>query len=144
MGSFAGSNHSGHELGHLGLDDFMARRPGWERAISEGGATWIHFGANIGAADGKLSLQSGSDDLRQLTEAELAGAGQAPGVVAPKTLVPSGETRDIHRAGGRYVTLVGSNPLFHLPQDRWPQAVDSDVVTRVAAAAAALVVKLTR
>ena len=53
------------------------------------GATWIHFGANIGAADGDLSLQSGSDDLRQLTKAELAGAGQAPGVVAPKTLVPS-------------------------------------------------------
>jgi hypothetical protein len=136
--------NSGHELGHLGLDDFIARRPGWERPISEGGATWIHFGANIGAADGELSLQSASDDLRQLTEAELARAGQAPGVVAPKTLVPSGETRDIHRADGRYVTLVGSNPRFHLPQDRWPHAVDTDVVTRVAAAAAALVVKLTR
>jgi len=40
--------------------------------------------------------------------------------------------------------LVGSNLLFHLPQDRWPYAVDADVVTRVAAAAAALVVKLTR
>src|SRR3954454_16762191 len=39
--------NSGHELGHLGLDDFMARRPGWERPINEGGATWIHFGANI-------------------------------------------------------------------------------------------------
>jgi hypothetical protein len=23
--------NSGHELGHLGLDDFMARRSGWER-----------------------------------------------------------------------------------------------------------------
>jgi hypothetical protein len=136
--------NSGHELGHLGLDDFMARRPGWERPISEEGATWIHFGANIGAANGALSLQSASDDLRQLTETELSRAGRAPSVVAPKTLVPSGETRDIHRAGGRYVTLVGSNPLFHLPQDRWPHAVDTDVVTRVAAAAAALVVKLTR
>jgi hypothetical protein len=136
--------NSGHELGHLGLDDFMARRPGWERPISEGGATWIHFGANIGAANGELSLQAASDDLRQLTEAELVRAGQAPDVVAPKTLVPSGETRDIHRAGGRYVTLVGSNPLFHLPQDRWPHAVDTDAVTSVAAAAAALVVKLTR
>jgi hypothetical protein len=136
--------NSGHELGHLGLDDFMARRPGWERPISEGGATWIHFGANIGAANGELSLQSASDDLRQLTEAELVRAGQAPDVVAPKTLVPSGETRDIHRAGGRYVTLVGSNPLFHLPQDRWPHAVDTDAVTRIAEAAAALVVKLTR
>jgi hypothetical protein len=136
--------NSGHELGHLGLDDFIARRPGWERPISEGGATWIHFGANIGAADGELSLQSASDDLRQLTAAELVRAGRAPDVVAPKTLVPSGETRDIHGAGGRYVTLVGTNPLFHLPQDRWPHAVDIEAVTRVAAAAASLVVKLTR
>jgi hypothetical protein len=136
--------NSGHELGHLGLDDFMARRPGWERPISEGGATWIHFGANIGAAGGELSLQSASDGLRRLTETELARGGRAPEIVAPKTLVPSGETRDIHRAGGRYVTLVGSNPWFHLPQDRWPHAVDADAVTPIAAAAAALVVKLTR
>ena len=62
----------------------------------------------------------------------------------PKTLVPSGETRDIHRAGGRYLTLVGSNPLFHLPEDRWPHAVDTDAVSGIAASAAALVVKLTR
>ena len=136
--------NSGHELGHLGLDHFMTRRPGWERPISEGGATWIHFGANIGAAGGELSLLSASADLRQLTAAELARAGRAPDVTASTTLVPSGETRDIHRAGGRYFTLVGSNPLFHLPQDRWPHAVDPDVVTRVAAAAAALVLKLTR
>jgi hypothetical protein len=136
--------NSGHELGHLGLDDFIARRSGWERPFTEGGATWIHFGANIGASDGVLSLQSASNDLRLLTEAELTRVGQAPDVVAPKTLVPSGETRDIHRAGGRYVTLVGSSPLFHLQQDRWPHAVDAGAVTRIAAAAAALVVKLTR
>jgi hypothetical protein len=136
--------NSGHELGHLGLEDFMARRPGWECPISEGGASWIHFGANIGAAGGELSLQSASDELRLLTEAELVRAGRAPDVVAPKTLVPTGETRDIHGASGRYVTLVGSNPLFHLPQDRWPHAVDTDAVTSMAAAAAALVVRLTR
>ena len=136
--------NSGHELGHLGLDDFIARRPGWEWPISAGGANWVHFGANLGAADGALCLQSASADLRQLTEFALGGVGQTPNVVAPKTLVPSGETRDIHRAGGRYVTLVGSNSWFHLPQDRWPHAVDIDAVTRVATAAAALVVKLTR
>ena len=136
--------NSGHEIGHLGLDDFMARRPRWERPIAGGGATWVHFGANIGAAGGDLSVQSASDDLRQLTATELARAGHAPIVAAPKTLVPSGETRDIHRAGGRYVTLVGSNRFFHLPQDRLPHAVDAVAVTRVAAAAAGLVVELTR
>ena len=64
--------------------------------------------------------------------------------MAPKTLVPSGETRDIHRAGGRYLTLVGTNPLFHLPQDRWPDAVDLDAVTGIAAAGARLVLAMTR
>jgi hypothetical protein len=48
------------------------------------------------------------------------------------------------RAGGHYVTLVGSNPLFHLPQDRWPDAVDPDAVARVAAAVSRLVLELTR
>jgi hypothetical protein len=89
-------------------------------------------------------VQSASDELRELAEIELGRTGQTPNLVAPNTLVPSGETRDIHRAGGRYLTLVGSNPLFHLPQDRWPHAVDTDAVTKIAAAAAALVVKLTR
>jgi hypothetical protein len=135
---------SGHELGHLGLDDFMARRPGWDRPAAEGGASWVHYGANIGAAGGQLSLVSPEDDLRELAITELAQAGQPPDTVAPKTLVPSGETRDIHRAGGRYVTLVGSNPFFHLPQDRWPHSVDAVAVARIAAAMARLSLRLTR
>src|SRR5712691_1175736 len=129
--------NSGHELGHLGLDDFLARRPGWE-----GPASWVHWGANLGAAGGTLALVSPDDDLRELAAAELTRAGQ-PHTAAPKTLVPSGETRDIHRKGGRYLTLVGNNPLFHLPQDRWPEAVDLDAVTRIGAAAR-IVVSLAR
>jgi hypothetical protein len=136
--------NSGHELGHLGLAEFMTRRPGWERPVAAGGAVWVHYGANIGAVGGELSIQSASDDLRALAAAELVRAGLQPDQMAPKTLVPKGETRDIHRAGGRYVTLVGSNPLFHLPQDRWPHAVDAGAVARVAAAASRLVVALTR
>ena len=136
--------NSGHELGHLGLDDFMARRPGWERPAADGGAVWVHYGANIGAVGGEFSIQSTSDDLRALVATELARAGQEPDHIAPKTLVPTGETRDIHRAGGCYLTLVGSNLLFHLPQDRWPHAVDASVVARVAAAASGLVLGLTR
>jgi hypothetical protein len=136
--------NSGHELGHLGLDEFMTRRPGWERPVAAGGAIWVHYGANIGAVGGELSIQSASDDLRALTAAELAHAGQQRYQMAPKTQVPNGETRDIHRAGGCYVTVVGSNPLFHLPQDRWPHAVDAGAVARIAVAASRLVVELTR
>ena len=50
-------------------------------------------------------MQSASDDLRQLAGIELGRAGQTPDAIAPKILVPRGETRDIHKASGRYVTL---------------------------------------
>src|SRR5206468_9738294 len=122
----------------------LARRRGWERPVAAGGALWVHYGANIGAVGGDLTILSTSEDLRALAAAELARAGQPADRIAPKTLVPGGETRDIHRAGGCYLTLVGSNPLFHLPQDRWPHAVDAAAVARIAAAAAALVLSLTR
>ena len=61
--------------------------------------------------------------------------------------MPTGETKDIHKAGGRYLTLVGppsTSPLFHLPQDRWPEAVDVPTVARVAAGMAEAIVALTR
>lgn len=136
--------NSGHELGHIGLDDFIARRPGWDGPAKQGGAIWLHWGANLGAAGGTLTVMSADDALRRLAATELASAGYAADEVAPATQVPSGETRDIHRAGGRCVALVGSNPLFHLPQDRWPHAVDVPAVARIAAAAARMVVALTR
>jgi hypothetical protein len=136
------SANTGHELGHTGLDDFVARRPGWEQR-----ATWIHYGANIGAAGSKLMLMSAHDDLRALAVQHLTTAGQKPDLLAEKTNVPTGETKDIHKAGGRYLTLVGppsTCPLFHLPQDRWPEAVDVPAVARVAAGMAEMVVALTR
>jgi hypothetical protein len=133
--------NTGHELGHLGLDDFLARRAGWDRA---GGAIWVHYGANIGAAGGALSVVSPDDAMRTGMRDALTVAGRAPETMAPKTLVPSGETRDIHRSGGRYVTLVGSNAWFHLPDDRYPHSVDMPAIARIAAGAAAMVVGLTR
>jgi hypothetical protein len=135
--------NSGHELGHLGLDDFIARRPGWDRSAEQGGALWVHYGANIGASGGTLSLVSPDAEWRERAASELARDGQ-PHALAPPEFVPSGETRDIHRAGGRYLTLVGTNPLFHLPQDRWPDAVDVAAISRTAAATARLVLALAR
>ena len=136
------SANTGHELGHTGLDDFVARRPGWETK-----ATWIHYGANIGATHSKLMIMSAHDDMRALAVKHLTAAGQKPDLLAEKTMVPTGETKDIHKAGGRYLTLVGppsTSPLFHLPQDRWPDAVDVPAVARIAEGMANAVVALTR
>ena len=128
--------NSGHELGHLGLDAFLERRPGWDQPE---GALWVHHGANIGATNGTLSIHSADGPMREALRGALLRAGQPEVTLAPVTQIPNGETRDIHRAGGRYVTLAGTNPLFHLPQDRWPRAVDVPAIERVAAAAAAMV-----
>jgi hypothetical protein len=133
--------NTGHELGHLGLDDFVARRPSWDQPD---GADWVHYGANLGAAGSVLSLVSNQPDLRALGLAALDEAGHPPDDIPWPAQPPSGETRDIHRAGGRYLTLVGSNRLFHLPQDRWPHAVDVPAVARIADAAARMVVALSR
>jgi hypothetical protein len=113
---------SGHELGHLGFDDFLARRPGW---------------------DSELSVLSTSEKLRARACDALSRAGQPPDLVPPSTTAPSGETRDIHLAGGTHLTVVGTNRWFHLPQDRWPDTVDLAAVTRIARAAADCVVALT-
>ena len=131
--------NSGHELGHIGLDAFMAARAGWETQ-----ARWVHFGANIGAANSKLAIMSGHADMAAPMAAALRQAGHPADQVAPTTSVPFGESRDIHRAGGRYVTLVGSNTLFHLPQDRLLHAVDLPAIARIAAGAAQMVLNLTR
>lgn len=122
---------TGHELGHVGLHDFMQRRPHLTTT-----ATWLHFGANLGARDSVLTLQSPQDDLRRLGCDALEAVGGPHPALSPPATVPNGESRDIHRAGGRYLTFVGSNALFHLPSDRYPDAVDIPAVGRIAAAAA--------
>ena len=133
---------SGHEIDHVGLDDFVARRPGWEKR-----ATWIHYGASLGATGSRLTIQSNQDDFRALVVQHLTAAGHPPHALAPKMQVPTGETRDIHLAGGRYLTVgapPASNALFHLPQDRWPDAVDVPAIARIAEGVAKTVVELTR
>ncbi len=131
--------NSGHELGHIGLDAFLESRANWITA-----ARWVHFGANIGAAEGKLSVMSGHAEMAGAMVEALTAAGQKPDQVAPTTSMPFGESRDIHRAGGRYVTLVGGSKLFHLAEDRWPHAVDVPAIARIAAGAARMVSDLSR
>ena len=102
----------------------------------------MHYGANIGAYRSWLALVSNTPELRVLGLGALTRAAHPPDDIPWPATAPSGETRDIHRAGGRYLTLVGSNRLFHLPQDRWPHAVDVAAIARIAAAAAQIAVAL--
>ena len=111
--------NSGHELGHAGLDAFMATRPGW---ISR--ATWLHWDANIGAAGGITSVVSGHDGLRHSMATALAAQGQAH-TLAPDGVMPHGESRDssswrsLHHAG-RHQSPIPSSARSPSARDRSP------------------------
>jgi hypothetical protein len=128
---------SGHELGHLGLDAYLAGHPGLVKR-----ATWIHLGANIGAAQGAARLQASDDAIEKLADGALSRAATVVRQRVPRGTRPSGEARNIHDAGGRYVSLLGSGPFFHNVADRWPVAVDVAAAGRFAEAFADLAVTL--
>jgi len=118
---------SGHELGHLGINAFIDRRPG----IVRRSVGWMHFGANIGAAQDPGNNAQASDEAfeSQLTAA-MGAAGLDIDRRSPRGTVPGGEAEAVHRGGGRYVSIIGRNALFHNPQDRGPDAVNVSVVAR--------------
>ena len=54
------------------------------------------------------------------------------GVRMPHDRVPGGEAEVVHRGGGRYVSVIGSNLLFHNPADRGSAVSDARVIARFA------------
>ncbi len=36
----------------------------------------------------------------------------------------------VHRGGGRYVSIIGRNALFHNSADRGPEAIDATAISR--------------
>jgi hypothetical protein len=151
---------SGHELGHLGIDAFISQAP----AIVKQSAGWIHLGANIGAAvyppaaapadadpslrhatpaaGGGNTIQASDDELEALLSRALAEERLGVSRRTPRGSVPGGEAEAVHRGGGRYLSVIGANALFHNPADRGAATVDVAAVARftraVAAAATAL------
>ncbi len=132
---------SGHELGHLGLDAFLATHAQEAARAS----AWVHLGASIGTArEPRLRLFTSDAEMERLARQHLAAAEATGAQVQASGTVPRGESRNIHERGGRYVSLAGRNALFHLPTDRWPEAVDVAEVVRYAQAFCAIAQALAR
>jgi hypothetical protein len=130
---------SAHELGHLGLDAFIARRPG----LVPQAKAWIHLGANIGAAQGPANVLQASDgEMEQLMAAAMTEVGLRIDRRHPRGVEPLGEARNIHRGGGRFISIIGKNDLFHSPEDRGPEVIDPDVIERFAKAFATVATSL--
>ncbi len=121
---------SGHELGQLGIEIYAQRRP----ELIKHSRAWIHFGANIGAAQQPgNTIQASDDEMENILAQGFAAAGVAIDRRVPRGTVPGGEAGVVHRGGGRYMSLIGSNALFHNPADRGPDAVDPNAIARFAA-----------
>lgn len=86
--------------------------------------------------------------MQQLLERGMAAHHLPVGVRMPHDRVPGGEAEVVHRGGGRYVSVIGSNLLFHNPEDRGSGVSDISAIARFAGAfdgiAAALSGKATR
>jgi hypothetical protein len=121
---------SGHELGFMGIDAYLDRRPDLIKRAYQ----WVHFGANIGAP-GQANLIHASDDVAERwAVAAMEKEGLTVGATAARDSVPRGEAGMLHRGGGRYVALVCGTDVFHHPADRWPDAVDVSALARYARA----------
>ena len=115
---------SAHELGLLGLDDFLERRP----AVVQESHVWLHFGADIGME----TRFAGTDhELQSQTITVLDATGVKPATPAHVGDTVGAESQVVARAGGRVAAIVGHSPLFHLEADRWPEAIDPEAISKV-------------
>ncbi len=129
---------SGHELGHLGLEHYLATDP------VEGARAWIHLGANFGAVGSQTRIQAADADLLDLARTSMKAAGLPPPTVTPLGQRPVGEARNVHDLGEPYVSFLGTNAWFHHPDDRWPATTDLDKIRRMAEAILAIARRMDR
>ena len=128
---------SGHELGHLGLHDYLHRHP----ALAREALAWIHFGANIGTSTGDIGMTPSDDRLRDAALGALQPHGFGT-IRQSRAAQVFGEAGTISEKGGRFVSFIGANEWFHNPRDLWPEAVDLPAIARFARATADLTVSL--
>lgn len=123
----------GHELGHLGIKHAMRAQPMTAGMV-------LHLGASLGCAgDARLNVRAHEPGVAQRMARHLVAAGYAADalIVAPPGRV-NGEAHDIAAAGLPFVSLIGTNPLFHAREDRLAN-VDVARVAIIAQACAAMI-----
>lgn len=118
---------TGHELGHVGLDHYLARAP----KLIKGAHAWIHLGANFAARGSEILYQASTQALLAESLLAFSAVDERPTRTTPIGVRPLGEARNIYDGGGQYVSILGSNRWFHHPDDKWPTSVDVARTTRL-------------
>jgi hypothetical protein len=110
---------SGHELGHLGLHDYLRRTRAGARGVRVGPFRREHR---------DVDRRHRHDAVRRSAARRRAPAPAPHGLEKIRQQV-AGEAATIEEAGGRFVSFIGANAWFHNPHDlgstpstsrRWP------------------------
>jgi hypothetical protein len=128
---------SGHELGHLGLHDYLTRNP----TLAHDAFGWIHLGANIGTSTGDIGMTPSDERLRDAALRAFA-PHRLDAIRQSQAAQVGGEAATIQEKDGRFISFIGRNDWFHNPGDLWPDAVDIQAVARFARAVADLALLL--
>ena len=123
---------SGHELGFMGMHPYVERRQDLVRRAE----AWVFLGSDIGQPRQPNLIHASDDALEHWMLATLAKQGLPVHAKEPHSSKARGETAEIQRGGGRFVTLACASSVFHNVGDRWPEAVDVSLLARYARALA--------
>ena len=123
---------SGHELGLLGIDAYIQRRPD----LVTRAAAWFLFGSDIGAPRQSNLVHASNDALETWIVQALGTEGISVDAKARHETPARGEAGPIQRGGGHFVTVACSSDAFHNVADRWPEALDVSMLARYARAIA--------
>jgi hypothetical protein len=122
----------GHELGHLGLTELLAREP----ALARGEKPVLHLGANLGcASDLTLFLRAADPAMSEQMKMLLCREGYPEEFIRVQPISSvSGEGRDLTEHGAQVLSMAGANAHFHAASDRWPGNVNAAGTASIARA----------
>lgn len=116
---------SGHELGHLGLLNYLEQNPELRNDVR----LWVQLGASIGARyPDNIRFFSRESGWRDWFMSVLARHGAGPVTLANPDVRPGGESREVFDCP--FVALAGHHAYFHSPRDIPEIAVDEERVAR--------------
>ncbi len=93
----------------------------------------------------RLTVRSNVPGQAERMAALLAAAGYPAAAIEVVTGgKANGEAHEVEARGGRYLSLIGRNPWFHAPEDRWPVSVDCARAGAIARAVATMATHLAR
>ena len=102
---------SGHELGFLGIEPYINRRPD----LTKRAHAWIFYGSDIGSPRQRNRIHAADDVLERWAAEAMEKERLAVDTKVPHDAKARGEAGTIQRLGGRYFTVVCGSDVYHSP-----------------------------